>query len=134
MAAERKRSAKQMNEQFEAFANDPSLPLPTETLAEDVERRSNELMEVESDSEEKTPRQPKKGASAKTRSEWFGQGPDYDMSFRTLQYSDVVTNEQREARIAANLAKQQDDQEGPVDEKMERSQKADTDRKVAFGI
>lgn len=111
---------KDIRNQFEVFANDPSQPLPTETLDGDVERRFTELMEVESDSEEVPAKEPRTGARVKACSEWVGSGPDYDMSFRAMQYRDHVTDEEREACVLANLEKQQDQKEAPVDEKMER--------------
>lgn len=117
---ERSRDVKEIRSQFEAFASDPSQPLPTETLDEDVERRFAELMEVESDSEEVPTKERRRGARSKACNEWFGSGPDYDMSFRTTQYRDYVTEEEREACMLANLEKRQDQEEGPVDEKMDR--------------
>ena len=80
-----------MRAEWNAFAKDPSLPLPQLT-AHDHEEKADlyeKLMNVWEDQQE-APEPIFKDVSAivaSTRSEWFGTGPGYAVSLRSTAYS-----------------------------------------------
>lgn len=89
--------AKRIKEEFLAFQNDPSLPLPNESNGA-INNEYVALMEVwddDDDPEDKVA--PIDDAQARVANEWFGSGPGYDVSFRHYQFQSAV--EQDVARL-----------------------------------
>ena len=97
LLAERSRVVKQIKDEFQAFTNDPSLPLPTGTLDEDVEIAWAAVMNTTDDAEPVEEGHSSKGVDAKASSEWFGSGPGYAVSFRSKVFR--KQNAEEEARL-----------------------------------
>ena len=85
LEAQRSRTAKQMKDDFELFANDPSLELSANTLGNGIECEMVALMNVVDD-EDREIDQPSTSVGAQASDGWFGSTPDYDLSLRTIQY------------------------------------------------
>ena len=74
----------QRKKEWEAFAEDPSLPVPAETDCDCLHDVSSRMMHaIEEHSEEEEPATP--NIAPEVENTWFGQGSGYDVSLRSTQ-------------------------------------------------